>query len=265
MLNFTAIHFEKGATFHHSLRVWPMKHVSLSSLWVCLQGIRPCQIGAWLVHCFTALGAVLGLLMLVAIVEGAFLNVFWLMGGAILIDSVDGTLARRLQVKRYAGKIDGITLDNIIDYLNYVVVPAFLLTQTELLPAGLRLLLPGLIVLVSAYQFSQVDAKTGDHFFKGFPSYWNVIVFYLFLWQMAPALNAAILGLLALLIFVPIKYIYPSRLDYFSSNRWLRRGMLALTLLWGAATVELLRTYPSAPRVVTLLSLAYIADRKSVV
>jgi len=236
-----------------------MKTFSLSSIRRCWQGIQPCQIGAWLVHCFTAFGAVLGLLMLTAIQEQAYLRVFWLMGAAILIDGVDGTLARRLQVKRYANKVDGITLDNIIDYLNYVIVPAFFLTQTDLLPAGLRLLLPGLIVLVSAYQFSQVDAKTGDHFFKGFPSYWNVIVFYLFLWQMAPALNAGFLALLVLLVFVPIKYIYPSRLDYFSSNRWLRRAMLALTLMWGASTLALLHAYPSAPRVVTGLSIAYMA------
>jgi phosphatidylcholine synthase len=220
---------------------------------------RQQRVAAWLVHLFTASGAVLGLLTLYAIHQGQFLIAFWWMAGAIIVDAVDGVLARRAKTKVAAPKVDGGLLDNLLDYVNYVMAPAFfLVVHEEMLPPGWRLIGASIIVLVSAYQFTQPEAKTEDHFFKGFPSYWNIVVFYLFIWQTSPRFNLTAIFVLALLTFIPIKYVYPSRLDYLSRSRWLRRGMMLVTILWGVVTAILLWIYPETNPLLVSLSVAYI-------
>ena len=164
---------------------------------------RQRRVGAWLVHLFTASGAVIGLFTYFFIHHGEYIAAFWLMGAAILIDGIDGMFARWARTKEAAAKIDGELLDNIIDYSNYVMAPAFFLLVGGLLPQGWNYLGPSLVVLASAYQFSQPDAKTEDHFFKGFPSYWNIVVFYLFFWQTSPRTNMIIVLVLVVLVFVP--------------------------------------------------------------
>jgi phosphatidylcholine synthase len=216
------------------------------------------RIAAWSVHLFTASGAVFGLLTLYAIHQQEFRLAFWLMGAAILVDSVDGVLARWAKTKVAAAQIDGALLDNILDYLNYVVAPAFLILIRAMLPPGWEYIGTSAIVLASAYQFTQPGAKTYDHFFKGFPSYWNIVVFYLFFWQTPPWLNLVIVLVLVVLVFVPIKYVYPSRLDYLAHNRWLRRGMLLATIFWGIATAALLWIYPHTNYVLVAFSIAYV-------
>lgn len=129
---------------------------------------------AWGVHLFTATGAVWGLLGIIAIFEQNWrMMIIWMIV-AMLVDGFDGTLARWADVKKYANGIDGALLDNILDYVNYVLVPAIFLIEADVLPASVRLFAACSILLTSAYQFTQADAKTDDHHFKGFPSYWNV-------------------------------------------------------------------------------------------
>jgi phosphatidylcholine synthase len=216
------------------------------------------RVAAWLVHLFTASGAVLGLFTFFAIHQGEYIAAFWLMGMSILVDSVDGLLARWARTKEAAARIDGELLDNIIDYSTYVMAPAFLLIVSDLLPPGWRYVAASLVVLASAYQFTQPNAKTADHFFKGFPSYWNIVVFYLFFWQTSPRTNLIIVLVLVVLVFVPIKYVYPSRLDYLTRKIWLQWVMLIATLLWGVATAALLWLYPGTNRVLVVLSIGYI-------
>lgn len=212
----------------------------------------------WLVHMFTASGACIGVLSLFAIYEGKDVLALWLMCAAILIDSVDGMFARAVKIKDVVPEIDGALLDNIVDFVNYTIVPCFFLLVTNLLPSYGRILSVVAIIFASSYQFTQQDAKTADHFFKGFPSYWNIAVMYLFFWQMAPLANMITLLVLVLLSFVPIKYVYPSRLEYLSNNRYLRYGMLFITLLWGAATAGLLWLYPRTSYFLVGVSLAYV-------
>ena len=199
---------------------------------------------AYMVHAFTALGAVLGLLTLYAIYKQEYILTFWYMAGTIVIDAVDGTLARLVDIKKIAPRIDGELLDNIIDYLNYVITPAFFLMTADLLPPSWILVVPALVVLASAYQFTQSDAKTADHFFKGFPDYWNIVVFYLFVWHTSPQLNVWLLLALVVLVFVPIKYVYPSRMEYVTGSNNLRHILLLATILWGIVTAAMLVTYP---------------------
>jgi len=167
---------------------------------------------------------------------------------AIGIDSADGILARKCQTGKFAKRIDGVLLDNIIDFLTYTIVPAFILMVGDILPEGPgRTWIVAFLVLSSAYQFCQIDAKTKDHFFKGFPSYWGLVVFYLTLWPSNIWLNAGIVLSLSILSFVPVKFVYPSRLDYLSQYSSVRNGFIAATIIWGLATVSMLFFYPDVP------------------
>ena len=212
----------------------------------------------WSVHAFTASGACICLFALLAIHQQRFLLALWLMFATILIDAVDGMFARMIKIKEVAPEIDGELLDNIVDFFNYTLVPCFFLLVTNLLPESFRIFCVMIITFASAYQFTQVDAKTTDHFFKGFPSYWNIAVFYLFFWQTDSMTNLGILLVLAVLSFVPIKYIYPSRLDYLTDNKLLRLLMLLMTVLWGATTAGLLWVYPETNHLLVAISVGYL-------
>jgi phosphatidylcholine synthase len=211
---------------------------------------------AWSVHLFTATGAIWGFLSLLAIFEEKWrVAIIWIII-AMFVDGFDGMLARWFHVKEYAKGVDGGLMDNIIDYLNYVVVAALILIKApNLMPVGLELAGAFSILLTSAYQFSQVDAKTDEqsYFFKGFPSVWNFLVLYLMLLGLNPWLNFALLVICNILVFVPVKYIYPSR------NTRLRRLTLGLTYLYGAIGVWGLLQYPSVPQWIVWISLVYVA------
>jgi phosphatidylcholine synthase len=210
---------------------------------------------AWSVHLFTATGAVWGFLTLLAIFEENWKVAIAWMIVAMFVDGFDGMLARWFHVKEYARQVDGALLDNIIDYLNYVVVAALILIKApHLLPAGWGMAGAISILLTSAYQFTQVDAKTDEQsfFFKGFPSVWNFLVIYMLLLGLNPWINLVFLVICNFLIFVPVKYIYPSR------NTRLRRLTLFLTYLYGAIGVWGLLQYPSVPQWIVWISLVYV-------
>lgn len=211
----------------------------------------------YMIHGFTASGACIGLFALLAIYQQNYLLALWLMGAAILIDAVDGMFARLVNIKVAVPEVDGTLLDNIVDFFNYTLVPCFFLLVTNLLPETWRILCVMFITFSSAYQFTQVDAKTEDHFFKGFPSYWNIAIFYLFFFQLTPFTNMMVLMALAILSFVPIKYVYPSRLDYLTENIYLRISMVVTTVLWGAAIFGLLWLYPQSNQFLVGVSLGY--------
>src|SRR5262245_52755090 len=164
---------------------------------------------AWAVHLLTASGAAVGLVALLETARGnPHAALLWMLV-ALVIDSVDGTLARRAQVERLVPRIDGRRLDDIVDYLNYVIVPVFFLAwRGQIDPLALA----AAPVLASAYGFSQSEAKTEDGYFLGFPSYWNVVALYAFLLDVSPAATSAWLLALSIGVFVPIKYLYPSHM-----------------------------------------------------
>lgn len=216
------------------------------------------RIAGWLVHMLTASGAFVGILALSAIYYHHYLSALWLMCGAIFIDAVDGMLARMINIKVAVPKIDGALLDNIVDFFNYTIVPTFFLLVANLVPEGWRYVCVAVIVFSSSYQFTQIDAKTSDHFFKGFPSYWNIVVFYLFFWQMTAWANLIIIFALSILSFVPIKYVYPSRMDFLAESSFLRSAMLLATLCWSVATIALLWTYPESNPILVSISMGYM-------
>ena len=211
------------------------------------------KILAWSVHLFTATGAVWGFFALRAVFAHEWkLAIIWMVV-AMFVDGVDGMFARWLDVKTYASGLDGALLDNILDYFNYVVVPALFLVEAQLLPAAFAL--PGAIsiLLTSAYQFTQVDAKTDDHYFKGFPDFWNVMVIYMLIMRLNPWINLAFLAIFDILIFVPVKYIYPTR------TTRLKKITLALSYLYAALGVVGVILYPNVPMWIVYASFVYIA------
>jgi len=214
------------------------------------------RIYAYGVHFFTATGAVWGLLALMAVFNHEWrLAILWMIL-AIFVDGFDGMLARWADVKKYANGIDGALMDNILDYLNYVVVPALFLIEADFLPQGFKYPIAFAILLTSAYQFTQVDAKTDethDYFFKGFPSYWNVVVLYMLAMRLNPWLNLAFLVVFNILVFVPIKYIYPSR------NLRLKTLTLILSYLYGIIGIWGVVQYPNVPQWVVWVSFIYVA------
>ena len=164
---------------------------------------------AWLVHAFTASGAVLGVLGLQASGRGDFDTAAIWMLVALAIDAVDGSLARRARVEQRVPSIDGRRLDDVVDYLTYVVVPVLFLSALGVLA---HWSLGALMAIASAYGFAQRDAKTKDDFFLGWPSYWNVFALYAWMLELGPAATAAWIVVLAAAIPVPLKYVYPSKL-----------------------------------------------------
>ncbi len=208
---------------------------------------------AWLVHGYTALGAVVGLFSILAIDEANFRLAFFLMAGAVIIDATDGALARAARVKEVIPWFDGALLDNIVDFLTYVIVPCLFLLRANLLPAQDALWLAALPVLSSAYGFCQRDAKTADHFFLGFPSYWNIVFFYFYALKTALWINAFSIIVLSILVFVPLRFIYPSRAPRF------RHLTNILGAFWGAVILYLIVSLPNPPRWLLLVSLMFPA------
>jgi phosphatidylcholine synthase len=202
---------------------------------------------AWAVHLYTALGAPLGVWAIFAALDGDYRTAWLLVFATIFLDSTDGILARRARVAVVLPGFDGRRLDDVVDYFGWVVVPLILLVRADLLPAWA--VVPPLVA--SAYGFGQVEAKTEDDYFLGFPSYWSLFGFYFYILDWPPALNAALVLLLSILVFVPIRYPYPTK------TRPLRPLTLALGTLWGLALVALALLLPTPPRWLTLVSLAY--------
>ena len=196
------------------------------------------MIAAWLVHLYTASSAVIALLATRAIFEYRFRDAFLWLAAALVIDSSDGVLARVAGVKTRLPWFNGAKLDDIVDYLTYVFVPAVFVWRSLLVPDAWAVPVSGAMLLSSAYGFNQEAAKTADHFFTGFPSYWNIVVFYLFLMHASPIVNAIILLALAIMVFVPIRYVYPSRTPY-----W-RTMTVALGLVWGVMLLVMVWQLP---------------------
>ena len=208
---------------------------------------------AWAVHVYTAAGAVLGLLALLAAVDGDFRAAFLWLVAATAIDASDGVLARLARVQERTPRFDGARLDDIVDYLTYVFVPAVIMVRAALFPDLLALSMAAVVLLSSGFGFGRADAKTDDHFFTGFPSYWNIVAFYLFAGGLPGWANAATVATLAALVFVPVGYVYPSRTPA------LRPLTIGFGLAWSALVCWLVWRLPAVSGHWLLLSLAFPA------
>jgi len=209
---------------------------------------------AALVHLFTGLGAVCGLLAARAVMLGAWEQVFAWLGLALVIDGIDGTFARMAKVAERLPRFSGDRLDLVIDYVTYVLVPALALVQAGFLPGGLGLLLASLILLSSLFHFSDTESKAEDHSFVGFPAIWNIVAFYVFAFQMAPWAVALLVLVCVVLTFVPQPWAHPMR------TPMLLPVTLAVSVVWGVTALLVLWSgFPAGPvaKVLLFLCAAY--------
>lgn len=182
---------------------------------------------AFAVHVFTACGAACAFLALTAAVAGEWPKLFLWLGIALIIDGVDGTLARHLRVAEVLPRWSGDMLDFVVDFATYVFVPAYAMAASGLLPRPLGLALGVIVVVTGALYFADRQMKTADSYFRGFPALWNVAAFYLFLLKPPPWAGGAAIAVLAAATFAPIHFVHPVRVP-----RW-RLLNLAALVLWG--------------------------------
>ncbi|MEM9423586.1 MAG: CDP-alcohol phosphatidyltransferase family protein, partial [Spirochaetota bacterium] len=219
---------------------------------------------AYFVHLFTASGAIIALFSLQYAARHNWYYSYLLLVIAVIIDSCDGLLARWIQVKKVLPEIDGSLLDNIIDFLVWSIVPAFIVWEAKLLPqGGYDIVVVSLICIASAYQFCRSDAKSNiessetsevsdqDYFFRGFPSAWILLVYFLLFGKTGRTFNAVSLTVCAILSFMPIKCIYPTR-----TRMWKKSNIIATGVWLGALLITFIGQKP-LPLWFQYLSTAY--------
>ena len=206
---------------------------------------------AWFVHLYTASGAVAAFLATLAVFDGRYRDAFIWLAVSTFLDATDGLLARLAAVKETLPGFVGARLDDIVDYLTFVFVPILLLHRAGALPSGWGLVVGCAVLLSSAYGFASLDAKTDDHFFTGFPSYWNIVALYLFAFRFSPSVNGIVLAVLCALVFVRIGYVYPSR------TPTLQGLTIVLGAIWAVMMIVVILLLPDAPRLLLTTSLFF--------
>jgi phosphatidylcholine synthase len=189
------------------------------------------RLSAAIIHLLTATGAAFALLALMAAARGDWQLMFVWLGVALIVDTIDGPLARRVGVTRVLPRWSGERLDLIVDYLTYTAVPAFALTQADLLPEAYRLPAGVAVIMSSLFHMTDQDSKTKEGYFVGFPAIWNVVCLYLFAFMPPPFVSLAIVAVFVVLTFVPILCVHPFRVAE------LRGFSVAISALWLAAAI----------------------------
>ena len=215
------------------------------------RGVSGFAWSAWAVHAYTASGAVLAFLAAREVFGNNFRGAFLWLLAAVLVDATDGWLARWARVQDRLPQFSGRKLDDLVDYLTFVFVPALLLWRAALVPPGWGLGVIAAVLLSSAYGFSREAAKTVDHFFTGFPSYWNVAALYLYAGGLGDSVNAVIVLSLAAMVFVPVGYVYPTRTPALQSLT------LGLVAIWTAMLLFIILGLPHPSPLLVGLSLLF--------
>ena len=203
-----------------------------------IKNVNKDKIAAWAVHGFTASGAVLGFLAIISIFNNDQTSSFLWLGLALLVDGLDGTIARKVGVSDKATTIDGSMLDNLVDYLNYVIIPSLMIYWFQMVPNGWEIIVPAGIFAVSLYTFANINMKTEDYYFSGFPALWNIVVLYFYILNTNQYINLIVIIFLSILTFIPIKFVHPLRV------KKLRNITIFCTIIWSATTLKLVTTFP---------------------
>jgi phosphatidylcholine synthase len=200
------------------------------------------HVRAFAVHVLTAAGAALALVGLLAAVRGAWDVMFLCLGIALIVDGIDGSIARALKVAERLPRWSGEVLDLVVDFVTYVFVPAYAIAAGGLLPPWLGAPAGIVIVMTGAIYFADRHMKTADNYFRGFPTLWNVVAFYLFVLKPPPWLVAGLVALLAVGTFMPFKFLHPFRVAR------LRAVSMAAVVLWSLlAAYALVRSLEPGP------------------
>jgi phosphatidylcholine synthase len=204
---------------------------------------------AFTIHVFTASGAALALLALILATGGQWAAMFFCLGLALVVDGLDGPMARAFKVAELLPRWSGEGLDFVVDFTTYVFVPAYAITASGLLPEPLAIPAGMAVVITGALYFADREMKTRDNYFRGFPAVWNLAAFYLYLLEPPPWAAAIGVAALCVLTFVPIRFVHPLRV------RHLRILNIALMAVWGAlALFAIIQNLQPGPYVVLPLS-----------
>jgi phosphatidylcholine synthase len=207
------------------------------------------RIRAFVVHIFTACGAALALLALILATGGHWAAMFFCLGLALIVDGIDGPLARAFRVAEVLPRWSGETLDLVVDYVTYVFVPAYAIAASGYLPQGLAIPLGILVAVTGTLYFADREMKTRDNYFRGFPAVWNLVAFYLYVLMPEPWIAAAAVIALAALTFAPVRFVHPLRVKN------LRVLNIALLAAWAAlALLTVIQSLAPGPAVTAALS-----------
>ncbi|GAK69420.1 phosphatidylcholine/phosphatidylserine synthase [Agrobacterium rubi] len=184
------------------------------------------EMRAFSVHILTASGSFLAFLGVVAAAEHRFVDMFWWLGLALAVDGIDGPIARKVRVKEVLPNWSGDTLDNIIDYVTYVLLPAFALYQSGMIGEPWSFVAAGMIVVSSAIYYADMGMKTDEYFFSGFPVVWNMVVFTLFVIDASATTAMTVVTISVILTFLNINFLHPVRV------KRLRPLNMTIFLVW---------------------------------
>ncbi len=211
------------------------------------------QIAAFFVHLLTSLGAVLALVAVQAVMAASWEMVFLWLGVAMIVDGIDGPIARAVGVKVRLPRFSGERIDLVVDYLTYVFVPVLALLEAERLPAFAAMPLAAAILLSSLFHFADVASKSSDLSFVGFPALWNIVAFYIFALDVGPEAATVLIVLSVALTFVPLHWVHPVRVTA------LRPVTLLLTAVWSvAAVLSVVTGFPASTPVAWCLVLVAV-------
>ena len=211
---------------------------------------------AYAVHAFTASGVVFALLAAdeVAAPQPRPKLVFLYLAIQVVIDALDGPMARAVHIKTRAARIDGRTIDDIVDYLTYTFIPLLLVWRMGWLPGpGALWVAPAMVA--SLFGFANTAAKDEQGgFFLGFPSYWNIVAFYIGVaYAIAgPWPGAILIVLLTILTVLPVRFIYPNLVP----RPWKTLTMIGI-LIWLVLLGWMWTDYPAPAEWLTAASLVY--------
>ena len=180
----------------------------------------------WALHLLTSFGIICSFFALNNIIDGEIFKAFMWLGLGLFIDGIDGTIARFLKVSVKLPHIDGFMLDSLIDYINYIFIPAFMLHHLRILPEIMDIIIPATIMVISVISYSNKNAKTDENCYVGFPAIWNVVVLYLMILNYSVLVNTAILIFLIVLKIIPIRFVHPFRTKSF------KKSTLVVSLSW---------------------------------
>jgi phosphatidylcholine synthase len=200
------------------------------------------EIRAFSVHILTASGSFLAFLGVVAAAEQRFVDMFWWLGLALAVDGIDGPIARKVRVKEVLPNWSGDTLDNVIDYVTYVLLPAFALYESHMIGVPWSFVAAGLIVVSSAIYYADMGMKTDENFFSGFPVVWNMVVFTLFVIKPGEGVAFAIVAFSVFLTFLPINFLHPVRV------KRLRPLNLTVFAIWTVLSAAALLLHFESPQ-----------------
>ncbi len=196
---------------------------------------------AWAIHLFTASGVIPALLAIEATFNGDGRAALLWLGLALIIDGLDGPLARRFKVTTHTPRFDGAILDLVIDYLTYTAIPALMIWQLSMVPDGWGIAAASFVMITGLYCFGNRDMKTSDNYFEGFPATWNLVVLCFFILDSAQTTNLAFIALLGALTFTKLKFIHPFRVIR------LRMITMFMTAVWGISSTWLLLAKTNVP------------------